>query len=243
MSLAALEDRLGYRFGDRALLRRAMAHRSFVAETDGEDSNERLEFLGDAVLGWVIADLVYRNFTDLAEGALTDLRKSVVNAHALARVADELGIGEHIMLGRGEDAANGRAKVSILSDAMEAVLGAVYLDGGHEPTFELIERLFLPRLEAAKPALHQLDRKSALQELVANIQLPAPEYVLRSTGPDHDKTFYAEVRVGDRVVGHGEGRSKKAAEQVAAGAALDELGNRAGETAGETAGDTAGDTG
>ncbi len=223
MTLAALERRLGYRFSDRALLRRAMAHRSFVAETPGEESNERLEFLGDAVLGWVIADLVYHRFADLAEGALTDLRKSVVNATALAHVATDLGIGEHLMLGRGEDAANGREKVSILSDAMEAVLGAVYLDGGHASAAELVERLFLPRLEAARPALHRLDQKSALQEWVAERQLPAPEYRLRSTGPDHDKTFFAEVVVGETIVGRGEGHSKKSAEQVAAGMALTEL--------------------
>ena len=223
MTLAALEGRLEYTFGDHALLRRAMAHRSWVAETIGEESNERLEFLGDAVLGWVIADLVYHRFADLAEGALTDLRKSVVNANALALVAIDLGVGEHLLLGRGEDAAHGREKVSILSDAMEAVLGAVYLDGGYEPTFAVIERLFLPRLEAARPALHTLDQKSALQEFTAGNSMPPPEYVLRSTGPDHDKTFFAEVRVGGKVVGHGEGRSKKAAEQVAAGLALAEL--------------------
>lgn len=223
MTLSALEGRLGYQFADPALLRRAMAHRSFVAETTGEESNERLEFLGDAVLGWVIADLVYHRFADLAEGALTDLRKSVVNANALARVAVDIGIGDHLLLGRGEDAAQGRLKVSILSDAMEAVLGAVYLDGGHASAAALVERLFLPRLEAARPGLHRLDQKSALQEWVAERQLPAPEYHLRSTGPDHDKTFFAEVRVGEAVVGHGEGRSKKSAEQVAAGMALSEL--------------------
>jgi len=223
VTLGALEGRLGYRFADRALLRRAMCHRSFVAETADEASNERLEFLGDAVLGWAIADLVFHRFDDLAEGALTDLRKSVVNANALAKVAIEIGIGEHLLLGRGEDAANGRAKVSILSDAMEAVLGAIYLDGGFGAVFATIERLFLPRLEAARPALHRLDQKSALQEFTALRQLPAPEYHLRSTGPDHDKTFFAEVRVGKSVVGHGEGRSKKAAEQVAAGMALTEL--------------------
>lgn len=223
MTLSALEGRLEYDFRDRALLRRSMAHRSFVAESVGEESNERLEFLGDAVLGWVIADLAYHRFADLAEGALTDLRKSVVNANALAELAADLGIGEHLMLGRGEDAARGRTKVSILSDAMEAVLGAVYLDGGFAPTFDLIERLFLPRLEAARPGLHRLDQKSALQEFTAGNAMPPPEYVLRSTGPDHDKTFFAEVRVGEIVVGRGEGRSKKAAEQVAAGMALTEL--------------------
>jgi ribonuclease-3 len=223
VTLSALEGRLGYRFTNRALLRRAMAHRSFIAETPGEDSNERLEFLGDAVLGWVVADLVYHRFADLAEGALTDLRNSVVNANALARVAIEIGIGEHLMLGRGENAAQGRSKVSILSDAMEAVLGAVYIDGGHDAAYALVERLFLPRLEAARPALHRLDQKSAMQEWAAERQLPSPEYHLRSTGPDHDKTFYAEVHVGESVVGHGQGRSKKSAEQVAAGMALTEL--------------------
>jgi ribonuclease-3 len=220
VSLHALEERLGHQFGDPALLRRAMCHRSWVAESADSDSNERLEYLGDAVLGWVIADLVYHRFADRGEGALTDLRKSVVNANALARVAVELQIGDHLLLGKGEDAAGGREKVSILSDAMEAVLGAVYLDGGVERTFQVIERLFLPRLERAVSTLHRLDQKSALQELAASRQLPLPEYRLTSTGPDHDKTFYAEVFLGKQVAGTGVGRSKKSAEQVAAGAAL-----------------------
>ena len=220
MSLDTLEQRLGHQFVDPALLRRAMCHRSWVAESGDTDSNERLEYLGDAVLGWVVADLVYRRFADSGEGALTDLRKSVVNANALARVAVELQIGDHLLLGKGEDAAGGRDKVSILSDAMEAVLGAIYLDGGIEKAFRVIERLFLPRLEHALSTLHRLDQKSALQELAAARQLPSPEYRLTSTGPDHDKTFYAEVFLGKQVAGTGVGRSKKSAEQVAAGAAL-----------------------
>ncbi len=220
MALDALEERLGHQFNDPALLRRAMCHRSWVAESDDSDSNERLEFLGDAVLGWVVADLVYSRFADHGEGALTDLRKSVVNANALAHVAVELQIGDHLLLGKGEDAAGGREKVSILSDAMEAVLGAIYLDGGVDKTFQVIERLFLPRLEHALSTLHRLDQKSALQELAALRQLPSPEYRLTSTGPDHDKTFYAEVLLGRQVAGTGVGRSKKSAEQVAAGAAL-----------------------
>lgn len=220
MTLGALEHRLGHDFVDPTLLRRAMCHRSWVAENSGDVSNERLEFLGDAVLGWVVADVVFRRFTDLAEGALTDLRKSVVNASALAEVAAELHVGEHILLGKGEDAAGGREKISILSDAMEAVLGAVYLDGGWQVAFDLIERLFLPRLEEAVATLDRLDYKSALQEILARSGRPSPDYKVRSTGPDHDKVFFATVLVAKQQLGTGEGRSKKAAEQAAAAAAF-----------------------
>ena len=223
MSLGALEKRLGHTFADRELLRRAMCHRSWVAESDDIRSNERLEFLGDAVLGWVIADLVFTRYADMAEGALTDLRKSVVNANALAEVAAELRIGEHLLLGRGEDAASGREKVSILSDAMEAVLGAVYIDGGTTAAFGVIERLFVHRLESAISMLDRLDYKSALQEVLAQQGKPTPDYVVRSTGPDHDKTFFAKVLVARRLLGQGEGRSKKAAEQAAASAAFSAL--------------------
>ena len=223
MGLGALEKRLGHTFGDQELLRRAMCHRSWVAESNDHHSNERLEFLGDAVLGWVIADLVFDRYGDLAEGALTDLRKSVVNANALAEVAAELHIGEHLLLGRGEDAANGREKVSILSDAMEAVLGAVYIDGGVGAAFALIERLFGHRLESAITMLDRLDYKSALQEVLAQQSKPSPDYVVRSTGPDHDKTFFAKVLVAKQLLGQGQGRSKKAAEQAAASAAFSAL--------------------
>ncbi len=223
IDLGSLEQRLGYAFADPELLRRAMCHRSWVAESADTASNERLEFLGDAVLGWVIADIVYRNFSDQAEGALTDLRKSVVNATALAEVAAELHLGEHLLLGRGEDAAGGRLKVSILSDAMEAVLGAVYLDGGKEVAHDLIDRLFSARLEAAVATLDRLDYKSALQELVATRSMPAPEYSVRSTGPDHHKTFFAVAKIAKQVMGEGEGRSKKSAEQAAAAAAFNAI--------------------
>ena len=200
-----------------------MCHRSWVAESDDLHSNERLEFLGDAVLGWVIADLVFHDFADQPEGTMTDLRKSVVNANALAEVAAELHIGEHLLLGRGEDAAGGREKVSILSDAMEAVLGAVYLDGGPQAAFDLVKRLFTPRLAAAVPTLDRLDYKSALQELVSHRNLTGPDYSVRSTGPDHDKRFFAIVKVAREVVGEGEGRSKKSAEQAAASAAFSHM--------------------
>jgi ribonuclease-3 len=223
VTLGALEQRLGHAFVDPSLLRRAMCHRSWVAEHDGETSNERLEFLGDAVLGWVVADLAFQRFVELSEGALTDLRKSVVNANALAEVAAELHVGHHLLLGRGEDAAGGREKVSILSDAMEAVLGAVYLDGGWQVAFDLVERLFLPRLEEAVTTLDRLDYKSALQEVLARAGRPSPDYRVRSTGPDHDKQFYATVLVAKEKLGKGQGRSKKAAEQAAAAAAFARL--------------------
>ena len=214
--LTELRRQLGYEFRDPTLLRRALAHRSWCAEVGGEASNERLEFLGDAVLGWVVADLAYREHGDLTEGKLTDLRKSVVNASALADVAQEIGLGTCVLLGKGEDAAGGRTKPSILSDALEAVLGAVYIDGGPEPAFELIARLLSPRMTHAAQRLDRLDYKTVLQELTARLHDTAPVYVLSDTGPDHDKRFSATVIVQGVSVGHGEGRSKKTAEQAAA---------------------------
>ncbi|MEZ5273865.1 MAG: ribonuclease III [Ilumatobacteraceae bacterium] len=211
-----MQRNLQHRFADPSLLRRALAHRSWCAEVGGEESNERLEFLGDAVLGWIVAELAYRQHADLAEGKLTDLRKSVVNATALAEVARELGIGPFLLLGKGEAAAGGRAKPSILSDAFEAVLGAVYLDGGATAAAALVERLFVHRMAAAAQRLDRLDYKTVLQELTARLHDTAPVYVLTDTGPDHDKRFFATVIVAGQQVGKGEGRSKKLAEQAAA---------------------------
>ncbi len=200
-----------------------MAHRSWCAEHPGTISNERLEFLGDAVLGWVVADLAYRRFGELPEGALTGVRKGVVNALALADVAVDLGLGEFLLLGRGEDAAGGREKPSILSDALEAVLGAVYVDGGPSDAYDLIERLIGPRLARTAEHLDRLDHKSRLQELVASDGSEPPEYLTRSEGPDHAKRFFSTVLVGGAVAGEGTGRSKKAAEQAAAAAACASL--------------------
>lgn len=219
MTSESLELRVGHTFDDAGLLRRALTHRSWSSEHPGAANNERLEFLGDAVLGWAVADLVYRRFGELAEGALSDLRKSVVNATALADVAAELGIGDHLLLGRGEDAAGGREKASILSDAMEAVIGAVYLDGGGPAAFALVERLFSDRLDDVVDRLDRLDHKTALQELVARLGRTPPIYRTRSTGPDHDKTFHAVVEIDGDASGEGVGRTKKAAEQIAAAAA------------------------
>lgn len=225
--LGRLATAVGHVFDDPTLLQRALAHRSWCSENDGAESNERLEFLGDAVLGWAIADISFRRFVDVPEGQLTDLRKSVVNATALASIAEEIGIGPHLLLGRGEAAAGGSEKPSILSDAFEAILGAVYLDGGADAAYSMVERHVAPRLALNIDQLDQLDHKTQLQELCARRGDEPPVYELTSVGPDHAKVFTAQVRVGREVVGSGDGRSKKAAEQVAAAAACETLGRDA----------------
>ena len=217
--LALLAVTIGHEFSNIGLLRQAMAHRSWCAETAGEHSNERLEFLGDAVLGWVIADIAFRQFDALAEGFLTDLRKSVVNATALAEVAELIGIGPHLLLGKGEALAGGAEKPSILSDAFEAVLGAVYLDGGTESAYAMVQRWVAPRMLTSVSRLNQLDHKTQLQELAARAGRSAPVYMVTSTGPDHAKSFHATVSLDGDVLGEGSGRSKKAAEQSAASVA------------------------
>jgi ribonuclease-3 len=213
---------LGYAFTNISLLETAMHHRSWNAENDGGESNERLEFLGDAVLGWVVADIVYTQHSDLPEGKLTDLRKSVVNANALAEVAADLGIGEHLMLGKGEDTAGGREKTSILSDALEAVIGAVYIDAGPQATHDVVSALMGKRIVDAVGGLDRLDAKTRLQELASKLEAHV-HYKVEDEGPDHEKMFFATVFVGDRELGYGEGKSKKAAEQIAAEIACDVL--------------------
>jgi len=220
--LSQLSARLGYAFTDISLLETAMHHRSWNAENDGGESNERLEFLGDAVLGWVVADIVYTQHSDLSEGKLTDLRKSVVNANALAEVAVDLGIGEYLMLGKGEDTAGGREKTSILSDALEAVIGAVYIDAGPQATHDVVSALMGKRIVDAVGGLDRLDAKTRLQELASKLEAHV-HYKVEDEGPDHEKMFFATVFVGDRELGYGEGKSKKAAEQIAAENACDVL--------------------
>ena len=220
--LSQLSARLGYAFTNISLLETAMHHRSWNAENDGGESNERLEFLGDAVLGWVVADIVYTQHSDLPEGKLTDLRKSVVNANALAEVAVDLGIGEFLMLGKGEDTAGGREKTSILSDALEAVIGAVYIDAGPQATHDVVSALMGKRIVDAVGGLDRLDAKTRLQELASKLEAHV-HYKVEDEGPDHEKMFFATVFVGDRELGYGEGKSKKAAEQIAAEIACDVL--------------------
>lgn len=200
-----------------------MVHRSWIAENDGFKSNERLEFLGDAVLGWVVADIVYRGHSELAEGKLTDLRKSVVNAISLAEVASKIGIGECLRLGRGEDLAGGREKTSILSDALESLIGAVYLDAGAVVAYGVVGAMMRESINDAIENLDRIDAKTRLQEMTARLFDVAPHYRLTENGPDHEKTFYATVVVNGRDLGDGEGRSKKAAEQIAAEIACDIL--------------------
>jgi ribonuclease-3 len=171
-------------------------------------------------VGWVVADLAFRAHPDLPEGKLTDVRKGVVNAGALAEVAAGLGVGEALLLGRGEDAAGGRSKPSILADAMEALVAAVYLDAGASAAWSLCVRLFGDRVQEVVARLESLDTKSTLQELTARLLEAAPVYELDEEGPDHAKRFTARVRVSGRVWGRGEGGSKKQAEQVAAGEAV-----------------------
>ena len=168
------------------------------------------------MLGWAVADIAFRRHLDLPEGKLTDLRKSVVNASALASVARELALGSFLLLGKGEGSSGGRNKDSILSDAFEAVLGAVYLDGGTAAAFATVERLLGERMVVAASQLDRLDHKTVLQELSARLRDVAPVYVLAESGPDHDKRFVATVFVDGVEMGRGEGRSKKTAEQAAA---------------------------
>ena len=222
-SVSDLVARLGYRFSDEAIVDTAMAHRSWCAENPGHASNERLEFLGDAVLGWVTADVAFRRFPGMSEGDLTGVRKGVVNTTALAEIATELGLGRHIKLGKGEAAAGGAAKSSILADALEAMIGAVYVDGGAAVAYEVVEGLIADKLAQSAERLDQLDYKSTLQELVAAAGTAAPIYDLTEQGPDHDKRFFAKVIVAGAVLGTGQGRSKRSAEQAAASVATKTL--------------------
>ncbi len=209
---------------DPELLERALTHRSFAYENGGLPTNERLEFLGDSVLGVVVTETLYTMHPDLSEGRLAKLRAAVVNARALADVARTIGLGAHVKLGRGEEATGGRSKASILSDTVEAVIGAVHLSGGGITTSsEVVHLLFDPLIETASAMGAGLDWKTSLQELTAEHSLGVPEYVIEDDGPDHMKTFTAQVRVGEQLYGNGVGRSKKEAEQAAAETAYGEL--------------------
>lgn len=214
-SLQSLAARLGWTFTDESLLVRSLAHRSWCAE-HGAESNERLEFLGDAVLGLVVTNHIFRSYPLLPEGDLAKMRASLVNAIVLAEVAADLDVGPSLLLGKGEAATGGRAKTSILSDALEALIGAVYIDGGWDPAAALVMRLLATRIEesALGPGGH--DYKTRLQELVARRFDQLPSYRVTDVGPDHAKEFHAVVVVAGRARGTGDGRSKKAAEQAAA---------------------------
>lgn len=211
-ALASFTTALGYDFGDTRLLGRALTHRSWCAEHAGFCSNERLEFLGDAVLGLIVTDAIYHTHPDADEGQLSRIRASVVCAPALAEMAGDLGLGEVVLLGKGEAASGGRERQSILADAMEAMIGAVHLDGGPGAATALVDRLVTPRLDGAGSP----DHKSRLHELVAQEHGRQIRYVITDDGPEHDKTFRAVILLDEVAFGTGSGRSKKQAEQAAA---------------------------
>lgn len=232
---SAFTRKLGIRFRNRSFLETALTHRSYAYEQDGLETNERLEFLGDAILNLCITDLIYAKFPDYFEGDLAKLRASLVSEPALAEIAQELDLGPQVLLGRGEELSGGREKPSILSDTLEAVIGAVYQDGGIRGVRKLVRNLFGSRIDAAEGQDVPKDSKTRLQEIVTRRWGILPRYRTVGHGPDHEKRFKAEVFVKDKLRGRGEGRSKKEAEQAAAAEAVetfDEVQHERSEAAG-----------
>jgi ribonuclease-3 len=224
--LETLDAALGVSFNDPGLREAALTHRSFAFERGLTVTNERLEFLGDSVLGLVVTDMAYAAYPDMPEGALAKLRAAIVNMSALADVARALRLGDVVLLGKGEEQSGGRDKSSILADALEAVFGAVYLDRGLEVATALIERLFRPRMQAYVRGEGDRDYKTILQELASQALRSMPEYRLEERGPDHEKEFTATVHLGGEPMGTGIGRSKKEAEQRAAAEAYARISER-----------------
>ena len=224
---AELERRVGYSFRDPGLLEHALTHTSRANEdvSGGVFDNESLEFLGDAVLGFAIADLLFRRFPSRDEGWKSKMKAALVSTSSLARLADGLDLGQHLLLGRGEEKTGGRRKQALLADGYEALIAAIYLDGGVEQVTSFISRQFEGLInEARTPSVSFHDYKSALQERIQSAGEPLPEYVvIGETGPDHYKTFQVQVRVGGKPMADAAGRSKKEAEQEAARLALSRL--------------------
>jgi ribonuclease III len=222
-SPAELAASLDVHLDDPDLLDRALTHRSWAFENGGVEPNERLEFLGDAVLALVVTDEIFHAHPDEQEGRLAKVRSAAVKTGSLASIARELGLGRYVKLGRGEAQSGGADKDSILADTLEAVLGAVYLDQGFATAYDLVQRLFVRRLDELAGRRAALDFKTALQELSAARFETLPHYELTDTGPDHEKIFTAEVEVDGRLLGRGQGRNKKEAEQRAAREAYERL--------------------
>ena len=219
-----LETAIGYRFGNISLLQNALAHSSYANERwhDSLKSNERLEFLGDSILGMVVAEYLYRNFPGRPEGELTRMRADMVCETSLAAIADKIGLGDHLLLGHGEEVCGGRNRASILADAVESVIAACFLDGGMDAARGFIDRFVLTNVPVRQ--LANRDYKTALQELVQQKKNQILSYMLvGESGPDHDKQFLVEVCLNGAVVGRGSGTSKKRAEQDAARAAMESL--------------------
>ena len=219
-----LEEKLGYTFQDRKLLEGALYHSSYANENRGRGiaSNERLEFLGDSVLGMVVADHLYRAHPDMPEGELTRTRAALVCEGSLVKVARELSLGDYLKLGKGESAGGGRRRPSIQADAVEAIIAAIYLDGGIGSARKMIQRFILSRNPG--DVTENQDYKTALQELVQKESGQELSYhLVGESGPDHDKRFAIQVTLNGKVIGHGEGRSKKEGEQMAAQEAIKNL--------------------
>jgi ribonuclease III len=224
--LSSLELALGHHFKDMGLLREALQHSSYVNEQRELSlrDNERLELLGDAVLDLVITHLLMDDFPETREGDLSRMRAIIVNESQLAHTAQKLDMGRYLLLGKGEASSNGQEKTSILADAFEAVIAAVYLDGGLQAVFGVVEKHFSQIIQSIEERLEEEDFKSRLQEVVQSRFKTIPHYrVEAEKGPDHDKTFWVRLDVGHFVTTHGTGKSKKAAEQAAAAAALEKL--------------------
>ena len=224
--LDALQQTLGISFNDLSLLEGALVHSSYINENPSlaPASNERLEFLGDAVLGLIVAERLYQDFPHADEGAMTRLRAALIRRDTLARMARAIGLGDYLYLGKGEEASGGRRKPANLAGALEAVIAAIFLDQGSAITKDFILRLLNPELQKAVSQGAGVDHKSRLQELIQAKEQQTPVYrVVEAIGPDHDKWFTVEVMVGDTVLGRGSGKGKKAAETEAARSALKQL--------------------
>jgi len=223
--LAALQNILGVSFKDPSLLEQALVHSSYVNENIGiATSNERLEFLGDAVLGFIIARELYQRLPQSTEGEMTELRSSLVRGDTLSHIAETISLGDYLYLGKGEEASGGRLKPANLAGAMEAVIAAIFLDQGSNTTRDFILKLMDKELSKILSQGIEPDYKSQLQELIQSRYQQTPTYqVLEAIGPDHDRSFTVEVRVGNTVLGKGSGKSKKSAEAESARSALDQL--------------------
>jgi ribonuclease-3 len=224
--LTTWQQSLGITFNNISLLEQALVHSSYVNENPdlAPTPNERLEFLGDAVLGLVVAERLYQDFPQFTEGQMTRLRAALVRRETLARMAQAIGLGDHLYLGKGEEASGGRQKPLNLAGAIEAVIGAIFLDQGLARARDFTLRLLETDLQEAVTRGDSIDYKSELQELIQAEEQQTPTYhVIESTGPDHDRRFTVEVRVGDSLLGRGSGKSKKAAESEAARTALEKL--------------------
>ncbi|MHC1726953.1 MAG: ribonuclease III [Syntrophobacteraceae bacterium] len=227
IDLEKLQDELGYRFQNRELLLRALVHRSYAYEnSDVAADNETFEFLGDSVLGLAISHLLLELFPDCDEGELSRLRSSIVNERELALIASGIELGEFLLLGKGEELSGGRQKPSLLANAFEALLAAVYLDGGLDSAVRLVQKMFHSYLEHREEdfLLKALDKdyKTQLQEITqARLKLTPTYFLEAEEGPDHEKTFYMRVAIADRVLAHGSGKSKKEAQQEAAKRAME----------------------